>query len=143
MKQRNTRKLMPVMLIVLTLAFAIIGSAQYGSGTKPQTSRAAQGTPTLTARLVDAEKKAQQKAATVDVKVTGIKIVDPAEANEKPVAGQGHLHYQVDDGPVIATTTMKLSFHGLTPGAHKIVVTLAGNDHNPLGPQQTLNVTIP
>jgi hypothetical protein len=38
---------------------------------------------------------------------------------------------------------MKLSFHGLTPGAHKIVVTLAGNDHNPLGPQQTLNVTIP
>ena len=38
MKQRNTRKLMPVMLIVLTLAFAIIGSAQYGSGTKPQTS---------------------------------------------------------------------------------------------------------
>lgn len=143
MKQRNTRKLMPVMLIVLTLAFAVIGSAQYGSGTKPQTSRAAQGTPTLTARLVDAEKKAQQKAATVDVKVTGIKIVDPAEANEKPVAGQGHLHYQVDDGPVIATTTMKLSFHGLTPGAHKIVVTLAGNDHNPLGPQQTLNVTIP
>lgn len=143
MKQRNTRKLMPVMLIVLTLAFAIIGSAQYGSGTKPQTSRAAQGTPTLTARLVDAEKKAQQKAATVDVKVTGIKIVDPAEANEKPVAGQGHLHYQVDDGPVIATTTMKLSFHGLTPGAHKIVITLAGNDHNPLGPQQTLNVTIP
>lgn len=79
----------------------------------------------------------------MDVKVTGIKIVDPAEANEKPVAGQGHLHYQVDDGPVIATTTMKLSFHGLTPGAHKIVVTLAGNDHNPLGPQQTLNVTIP
>ena len=110
---------------------------------QPQTSSAAQGTPTLTAKLVDPEKKAQQKAATVDVKVTGIKIVDPAEANEKPVAGQGHLHYQVDDGPVIATTTMKLSFHGLTPGAHKIVVTLAGNDHNPLGPQQTLNVTIP
>ena len=91
MKQRNTRKLMPVMLIVLTLAFAVIGSAQYGSGTKTQTSSAAQGTPTLTARLVDAEKKAQQKAATVDVKVTGIKIVDPAEANEKPVAGTSAL----------------------------------------------------
>jgi hypothetical protein len=27
MKQRNTRKLMPVMLIVLTLVFAVIGSA--------------------------------------------------------------------------------------------------------------------
>ena len=143
MKQRNTRKLMPVMLIVLTLVFAVIGSAQYGSDTKPRTSGAAQGTPTLTAKLIDPEKKAQQKAATVDVKVTGIKIIDPATVNEKPIAGQGHLHYQVDDGPIIATTTMKLSFHGLTPGAHKIVVTLAGNDHNPLGPQETLNVTIP
>lgn len=143
MNQRNTRKLMPVMLIVMTLVFAVIGSAQYGSGTKPQTSSAAQGTPTLTAKLVDPEKKAQQKAATVDVKVTGIKIIDPATVNEKPIAGQGHLHYQVDDGPIIATTAMKLSFHGLTPGPHKIVVTLAGNDHNPLGPQETLNVTIP
>jgi hypothetical protein len=118
---------MPVMLIVLTFVFAVIGRAQYGSGTKPQTSSAAQGTPTLTAKLVDPEKKAQQKAATVDVKVTGIKIIDPATVNEKPIAGQGHLHYQVDDGPIIATTTMKLSFHGLTPGPHKIVVTLAGS----------------
>lgn len=143
MKQRNIRKLMPLVLTVFTLVFAVIGNAQYGSGTKPQASGAAQGTPTLTAKLVDAEKKAQQKAATVDVKVTGVKIIDPAQANEKPVAGQGHLHYQVDDGPIIATTAMKLSFHGLTPGAHKIVVTLAGNDHNPLGPQQTLEVTIP
>lgn len=143
MKQRNIRKLMPIALTVLSLVFVLVGNAQYGSVTKPQASGAAQGTSTLTARLVDAQKKAQQKAATVDVKVTGIKIIDPAEANEKPVAGQGHLHYQVDDGPIIATTTMKLSFHGLTPGAHKIVVTLAGNDHSPLGPQETLNVTIP
>jgi hypothetical protein len=143
MKKGNIRRLLSVLLVVLTLGFAVIGSAQYPSGTKPQTSSAAQGTPTLTAKLVDAEKKAQQKAATVDVTVTGIKIVDPGSVNEKPQAGQGHLHYQVDDGPIIATTTTKLSFHGLTPGAHKIVVTLAGNDHNPLGPQETLNVTIP
>jgi hypothetical protein len=127
---------------VLTFVLGVVASAQYGSGSKPQTT-AAKGTATLTARLVDAEKKAQQKAATVDVRVTGIKIIDPAKVNEQPRAGQGHLHYQVDDGPIIATTTTKLSFHGLTAGQHKIVVTLAGNDHNPLGPQETLNVTIP
>ncbi len=143
MKQQKIRKLTPVILIVLTFALGVVASAQYGSGTKPQTSAAAKGTPTLTARLIDAEKKAQQKAATVDVSVTGIEIIDPASVNEQPKAGQGHLHYQVDDGPIIATTTTKLSFHGLTPGEHKIVVTLAGNDHNPLGPQETLNVTIP
>jgi hypothetical protein len=117
-------------------------SAQYGPN-KPQSGTMAKGTPTLTATLVDPEKKAQQKAATVDVKVTGINLIDPAKVNEQPKMGQGHLHYQVDDGPVIATPTTKLSFHGLTPGQHKILVALAGNDHNPLGPQQTLSVTIP
>jgi cytoskeletal protein RodZ len=111
---------------------------------KPETPAAAvKGEPTLTATLVDPEKKAAQKAATVEVKTTGIDLIDPAKANEMAKAGQGHLHYQVDGGPVIATTTTKLSFHGLTSGPHKIVVMLAGNDHNPLGPQQTLEVTIP
>ena len=130
------------MLFILLIACIVTVSAQYGSGTKPQATTK-QGTPTLTATLVDPEKKAQQKAATVSVKVDGIKLVDPATVNEKAMAGQGHLHYQVDGGPVIATTTTKLSFHGLTPGAHKIVVMLAANDHTPLGPEQTLDVTIP
>lgn len=98
---------------------------------------------TFKATLVDPEKKARRKEATVRVEVTGVELVDPASVNEQPKAGQGHLHYQVDDGPVIATTAAKLSFHGLTPGHHKIVVTLAANDHTPAGRQETLAVTIP
>lgn len=97
----------------------------------------------MTAKLVDPEAKAQKKEATVMVEVKGVKLTDPASANEQPKAGQAHLHYQVDDGPVIATTAPKLSFHGLSSGAHKITVTLAANDHSPLGPPQTLTVTIP
>ena len=97
----------------------------------------------LTAVLVDAANKAKQQAATVKATVKGVALVDPAQVGEKPRPGQGHLHYQVDDGPVIATTTTKLSFHGLKPGTHKIVVMLAANDHSPLGPQQALEVTIP
>jgi hypothetical protein len=62
---------------------------------------------------------------------------------EKAVSGQGHLHYQVDDGYIIATPAAKLSFHGLPPGTHKITVSLAANDHTPLGPKETLTVTIP
>jgi hypothetical protein len=144
MKHETARSMTLVAIVaVLAMAFSLVANAQYASSSKPKATAEAQETPTLTAKLVDPEKKAQQKAATVDVKVMGIKIIDPATVNEKPMAGQGHLHYQVDDGPIIATTAMKLSFHGLTTGAHKIVVTLAGNDHNPLGPQETLNVTIP
>ena len=99
--------------------------------------------PTLTARLVDAEKKAAGRAATVEVTTSGVELVDPAVSMEKAVAGQGHLHYQVDQGPVIATPSAKLSFHELAPGAHTIVVVLAGNDHKPLGPQQKLTMTVP
>jgi hypothetical protein len=99
--------------------------------------------PVLAAKLVDAENKALKQSATVEIQVKGLKIVDPATVNERPAKGQGHFHYQVDDGPVIATTATKLSFHGLTSGKHAIKVTLAANDHLPLGPEQTLEVTVP
>jgi hypothetical protein len=97
----------------------------------------------LTAVLVDPEAKARKQAATVKVTTRGVRIVDPALSGEKPIRGQGHLHYQVDDGPVVATTALKLSFHGLKSGAHTIAVALAANDHTPLGPEQKLSVTIP
>lgn len=101
------------------------------------------GGMSLTASLVDPEAKAKKQAATVKVTTRGVRIVDPALSGEKPVRRQGHLHYQVDDGPVIATTAPKLSFHGLKPGSHTITVVLAANDHSPLGPEQKLSVTIP
>lgn len=143
MRQAKFQKITSIaMLAGLMITVSVLARAQYGSSTKAQAESKSQG-PTLTATLVDAAKKAQQKAATVSVETTGIKLVDPASVNEQAKPGQGHLHYQVDDGPIIATTATKLSFHGLTAGAHKIVVMLAGNDHNPLGPQQTLDVTVP
>ena len=99
--------------------------------------------PSLTAKLIDADKKARMNTATVVADVKGIKLVDPDSVNGKPAAGQGHLHYRLDTGPVIATTTTKLSFHGLASGPHVLTVLLAANDHSPLGPSATLNVTVP
>ena len=98
---------------------------------------------TMTAKLVDADKKAAEKTATVEVTISGVELVDPAMSKEKAVPGQAHLHYQVDKGPVVATPSAKLSFHDLTPGTHTILVVLAGNDHQPLGPQEQLTVTVP
>ena len=136
-------------LTMLVLGINLVVGAQ----DKPKTAhtdmdhqtmqKATSGSVAMTAKLVDPEMKAQKKEATVTVDVKGIKLTDPAEAKEQPKAGQGHIHYQVDDGPVIATTSPKLSFHGLSSGAHKIVVMLAANDHRPLGPQETLTVTVP
>lgn len=112
---------------------------------RPTATSAQSGTehPGLTAKLVDPEKKAKEQEATVEVKVTGVHLIDPAAVKEEPHQGQGHLHYQVDNGPVIATTATKLSFHELSAGEHKITVMLAANNHQPLGPQQMLTVNIP
>lgn len=97
----------------------------------------------LSAELVDARQKAHQKAATVQVQVSGVHVLDPAASGERPQPGQAHFHYQLDDGPIIATTAPKLSFHELSPGRHTISVVMADNAHRPLGPRQTLSVTIP
>jgi hypothetical protein len=133
-------------LIVFAATAALAQTAHPPSHPKPSAAKstgAKAPAAAIDAKLVDPEMKAQKKAATVTVKVTGVAIIDPASVGEKPKNGQGHLHYRVDDGPVIATTATKLTFHELKPGPHKIEVVLAGNDHNPLGPQQILNVTVP
>jgi len=111
--------------------------------TAPAPAAVASGTVMLNAQLVDASAKAMKKSATVQVKVAGTDLVDPYATDGKPKAGQAHLHYKLDNGPIIATTAVKLSFHGLTPGKHTITVAVAGNDHNPISPETTLTVDIP
>lgn len=108
----------------------------------PFIAQAAQ-TPTLKATLVDAAKKAEAKTATVQVTVRGIKLIDPDKTHGQAEKGEGHFHYKLDNGPVIATTTPKLSFHGLSSGKHTLLVALAGNNHEPLGPQEVLTFDIP
>jgi hypothetical protein len=77
---------------------------------------------------------------TVHAEVEGVELIDPALTGEKPKEGQGHLHYRIDRQPVVATTATMISFFELGPGPHTIEVMLAGNDHKPLGPGQTLRV---
>lgn len=96
--------------------------------------------PSLSAALIDRDAKARKGWATVEVKVAGIELVDSPTGQVR--SGEGHLHYRVDDGFVIATTAEKLSFHALSPGKHRIEVRLVGNDHLDLGPVSTLDVTM-
>jgi hypothetical protein len=138
-------QLRPTLVIIgalgLSWAAAPRAHAQYSA--QPAQPAARMDGASMAAKLVDPMEKAKKQAATVQVTVKGIRIVDPALSGEKPIKGQGHLHYQVDDGPVVATTAPKLSFHGLKPGSHTITVVLAANDHSPLGPQEKLTVSIP
>lgn len=126
-------------ILILTVALTAFVTAQRMDAQAP----AGGMKPSIMAKLIDADKKAASGNATVEVTTSGIELVDPTISMEKPVPGQGHLHYQLDKGPVIATPTAKLSFHELAPGAHTILVMLVGNDHKPLGPQQQLSVMVP
>ena len=82
------------LIVPMLAACAVVALLLGASGTAPA----------LSANLVDAAAKAKQQTATVDVTVTGVEIIDPAAANDQPRSGQGHLPYQLDDGPVNATT---------------------------------------
>jgi len=133
-----------MVLLSLTVALAVAAHVEPATNdSKPAASSPVAQSGTLTASLVDPAASAKEKTATVKVQVTGVKLIDPALTNKRPTKGQGHLHYRVDDGPVIATTTTKLSFHELTSGKHQIVVMLANNDHSPTGLGQTLEITVP
>lgn len=95
------------------------------------------------ARLMDESKQAQEGAAMISVKVSGVRLVDPPMEGDQAKPGEAHIHYQLDNGPIVATTAGRLDFHGLTPGEHTIKVGLAAGNHQMLGPEQTLSVTIP
>jgi hypothetical protein len=97
----------------------------------------------MQASLVDVDANAAKASAVVRVDVTGAELIDPALAKPGSKTVQAHLHYKVDDGPVIATPVAKLAFHELASGRHRIEVVLADSDHKPLGPSQTLEVMIP
>jgi hypothetical protein len=97
----------------------------------------------LQASLVDMDANAAKQSAVVRVEVVGAELIDPELAKPGSRLVQAHLHYQVDDGPVIATPVAKLAFHGLASGKHRIEVVLADSEHKPLGPSQTLEVMIP
>lgn len=134
------------LIVSLSFVVAIAVAAHVEPATNasdPAASKTFAQPGTLTAALVDPAANAKEKTATVKVEVTGIKLIDPALTNKRPTKGEGHLHYRVDDGPVIATTATKLSFHELTAGKHKIVVMLANNDHSPTGLEQMLEITVP
>lgn len=97
----------------------------------------------MTARLIDAKKNAKQHTVIVDVQVSGIQLIDPMYVTNKSDPTQAHLHYQVDNGVVIATPSSKMSFHGLVTGRHHIAVQLANAQHAAVGAQADLFVTIP
>ena len=97
----------------------------------------------FSAILVNPQNFARQRSVMVLVKVHGIRLVEPIEAQGQARPSEAHLRYQIDQGPIIATAATQLNFLDLGSGDHVITVQLAGNDEKPIGAQQLLTVSIP
>jgi hypothetical protein len=79
----------------------------------------------------------------VQITVTDLEIVDPIEVNEVPRDGQGHIHLQLDDGPILAVPSLRMRLSRIRGGQHTIKVMLHANDHSPLGAQVQIQLPIP
>ncbi|MBI4284088.1 MAG: DUF4399 domain-containing protein [Chloroflexi bacterium] len=89
----------------------------------------------------------------VSVKVGNFQIVPPGGASAE---GKGHIHYYLDvaiptvvgkpaisaAGTYKATTETSLTWDNLAAGSHTLGVQLVNNDHTPLSPAVTAQVTI-
>lgn len=61
-------------------------------------------------------------------------ILDAEGMDGPPVPGHGHWHLWVDGALQLQTAETSAAATGLTPGYHRIVVTLTNNDHTELDP---------
>jgi hypothetical protein len=125
-------------VVGLALAINLYADDQYSS-TPSTTTTKAKGNVTLTIKLVDEAMLSKDKMAKVDVAVTGVKLM----TEHKGTTMGSHLHYQIDDSPIIVTGSPTLSFANLTPGKHTINVTVVDAKHSPLAGPETIEVNIP
>jgi hypothetical protein len=128
------KKIFFSMILVIALAFGVTLYAddQYSS-TPSSTATKAKGEVNLTVKLVDEAMMSKDKMASVEVSVTGTKLSHHGS----------HLHYQIDDSPIIVTSTPMLSFANLSSGKHTINVTVVDAKHQPIAGPQTVDVNIP
>jgi hypothetical protein len=100
---------------------------------------------------------------TAKVKLANFEI-DPTSVGKSPVAGKGHLHFEIDEGrydvpansgangklaaklgvdgkysPSLQTT---LTYSKIPAGKHKLVCYLANNNHTPTGAQAETEFTV-
>jgi hypothetical protein len=143
-----------VLYLIFVLFFAAglsVLADQYDQPQQKETSAEMTGKATLTAELVDQEQLAAKKMATVRVTVSGVELAQlpmHETSRTKPVGGTmkshsgAHIHFQLDDGPIIVSPVTELSFAELTPGEHTLKITASSADHKPISETKTLTFNI-
>lgn len=128
---RTSRIIRIASALGLVLALGLLAAcAQSPSTSAPDEAEATQGTPP-TVSLIEPTAGATLPAGdiTVAVETTGLEFVMPGGDN---VAGQGHVHFTLDDRPEQMSVEKEAVIEDVTPGTHRLVAELVGNDAKPL-----------
>ena len=146
--------------LILALAGAVwlapgCGGDDEGNGAP---SDGTSGAEEYTAAITNPDDGALLEAGDIEVAldVGDFEVVD--KLGMAPVAGEGHVHYyiNVDEIPTTpgepaitddettyhAEATTSFTWQGVRPGAHTFGVQLVNNDHTPLEPPVTDEITV-
>lgn len=74
----------------------------------------------------------------VNVETTGLKFTMASNTN---VAGEGHVHYTLDDRPFIMSITPDAVLEDVEPGEHTLIAELVQNDTQPFDPPVRQEIT--
>lgn len=122
------------LLLAVALLAACTSGTPAASNTPPAeepVSSAPAETPTV--KLVEPVDGAALAAGTVKVTVesTGLEFTMPSNTN---VAGQGHVHFTLDDRPFVMSVEKSAEIKDVEPGKHTLVAELVQNNTEPFDP---------
>ncbi len=139
---RTVRIIRIVSAIGMALALGLLAACAQtapSDGSGAQTADPAPSVAAPTLRLIVPENGATVPTGTVKVAVetTGLEFVMPSNTN---VAGQGHVHFTLDDRPFIMSVEKEAEFEDVEPGTHRLVAELVQNNTDSFDPPITQEV---
>lgn len=118
-------------LALVLLAACASPADSSGDGKEPAKSNAPATPPTVSLTAPTAGETLPAGTITAAVETTGLKFVMP---NNEPVAGEGHVHFTLDDRPEVMSVEKSAEIADVEPGPHTLTAELVQNDTSPFDP---------
>ena len=139
-RTRRTVRIAIALGLALTLGLlaACAGEAtETSSGPRTADSAAPVAPPTVQVTTPAAGATVPSGTVTVAVETTGLEFVMPSGTN---VAGQGHVHFTLDDRPFVMSVEKQAELKDVEPGTHTLIAELVQNDTDPFDPPVTQEI---
>lgn len=141
---QNTRLRLAILAALAIALFALVGctGGSATSASKPSGKPAEKPDVATTATLEIAQPLEGATVPAGDLKVdstvTNLKWTMPSNKN---VAGEGHIHYTLDDLPFVMSITSDTVIKDVKPGEHTLEAELVQNNTQPFNPPVRKEIT--